>query len=601
MGRELLMWVVVGVALSIVLPAAGRTIVVAQIDAARDTNAGTEAQPLRTIQAAADLAQPGDTVLVHAGTYRERIVPPRGGTDEDHRITYRAAPGETVAIKGSQRITTWRKDSATGVWLAELDPEFFGNYNPYALTVSGPFMTYGQQFHRGQVYLDELPLCEKLSLEEVRAAPMTWVCAVDEKSTRIWANFGDADPNRQLAEINVRHSVFFPHQAGLAFITIDGFVIAQSAENWAPPGNYNDTTQYGAIGPCWGYRWIIENCTITDAKCVGIILGSVAGSKREGGAPFGHHLIRNNHILRCGQSGIAGDSGNFASLVEDNLVEQTNFQALFGGYETAGIKLHFAVDTVIRHNVVRGVRANGNSGFGLWLDYGNQNTRVTGNVFTETEGANLFIEASHGPVLVDNNVFLGGDINLDSEALIFAHNLFYKSVVHWTGETRQPQTWEPHSFKQTGVATISPRDDRWIGNIFLGGGLAEAPPAGGFVIDHNVFLDGAKPSRFDLHSVTDDPPAVVQVKASADQITIQWHMSPQAAELNVPVIDSAMLGRLGLPNVRMENPDGSALTIDHDYFDRLRPKGPGPAGPFGDVKAGINSYVLWSAMPGEKS
>jgi len=38
-----------------------------------DSNSGTLAAPLRTIQRAADLAQPGDTVTVHEGIYRERL------------------------------------------------------------------------------------------------------------------------------------------------------------------------------------------------------------------------------------------------------------------------------------------------------------------------------------------------------------------------------------------------------------------------------------------------------------------------------------------------------------------------------------------------
>jgi hypothetical protein len=42
----------------------------------KDDNPGTKDAPLRTIQRAADLAQPGDTITVHAGTYRERVNPP---------------------------------------------------------------------------------------------------------------------------------------------------------------------------------------------------------------------------------------------------------------------------------------------------------------------------------------------------------------------------------------------------------------------------------------------------------------------------------------------------------------------------------------------
>ncbi len=67
----------------------------------KDSGQGTAAAPLRTIQRAADLAQPGDIITVHAGVYRERISPPRGGESDAKRITFRAAPGEKV---GDQRL-----------------------------------------------------------------------------------------------------------------------------------------------------------------------------------------------------------------------------------------------------------------------------------------------------------------------------------------------------------------------------------------------------------------------------------------------------------------------------------------------------------------
>ena len=44
-----------------------------------DMNNGTLSSPLRTIQAAAELAKPGDVITVHEGVYRERVTPPRGG------------------------------------------------------------------------------------------------------------------------------------------------------------------------------------------------------------------------------------------------------------------------------------------------------------------------------------------------------------------------------------------------------------------------------------------------------------------------------------------------------------------------------------------
>ena len=39
-----------------------------------DTFAGSRERPLKTIQAAADLARPGDKIIVHEGIYREYVI-----------------------------------------------------------------------------------------------------------------------------------------------------------------------------------------------------------------------------------------------------------------------------------------------------------------------------------------------------------------------------------------------------------------------------------------------------------------------------------------------------------------------------------------------
>ncbi len=113
-----------------------------------DSSPGGKDRPYRTIGQAASVAQPGDTVIMHAGTYREWVKPARGGTGEDQRITYRAASGEVVIIKGSERVTSWT-DEGGGVWKAELPNDLFGDYNPYALNLSGGWLEYGKWHHRG--------------------------------------------------------------------------------------------------------------------------------------------------------------------------------------------------------------------------------------------------------------------------------------------------------------------------------------------------------------------------------------------------------------------------------------------------------------------
>ncbi|MDB5035012.1 MAG: type sorting protein [Chlorobi bacterium] len=54
----------------------------------------------RTIRAAADLAVPGDTVIIRGATYNEQLAPKNSGT-ENHPIIYSNAGGERVIITGA--------------------------------------------------------------------------------------------------------------------------------------------------------------------------------------------------------------------------------------------------------------------------------------------------------------------------------------------------------------------------------------------------------------------------------------------------------------------------------------------------------------------
>ena len=112
---------------------------------ASDQNTGTEAHPLKTIQAGADLALPGDTILVREGIYREEVIPPRGGTSPKQPIVYMAASGEEVSIRGSEQITSW-VDQGNNIWMVELDTSFFKGYNPFAIPIIGAWLNFFKQW-----------------------------------------------------------------------------------------------------------------------------------------------------------------------------------------------------------------------------------------------------------------------------------------------------------------------------------------------------------------------------------------------------------------------------------------------------------------------
>jgi nitrous oxidase accessory protein NosD len=81
---------------------------------ADDAQSGTADVPFKSINAATKVAQPGDTVLISTGTYRENVVLATKGTP-DKPITIKAAPGQRVILSGSDPLDGWKKVAAADV------------------------------------------------------------------------------------------------------------------------------------------------------------------------------------------------------------------------------------------------------------------------------------------------------------------------------------------------------------------------------------------------------------------------------------------------------------------------------------------------------
>jgi len=485
------------------------------VDGADDA-AGTQDSPLRTIDRAAQLARPGDTVTVHAGTYREHVRPRRGGTGEHRRITYQAAPGEHVRITGSEQVTGWEPVGG-GVWRVEVPHTLFGEVNPFAVEVDGDWVVRPgrdePKKHLGAVYLEGHRLGEVASAADVAAAPRrthvvddwtgttvpvadpdrtprVWHAEVGADVTTIHASFGDADPNATLVEVNVRPTVFWPDDHHVDYITVRGFELAQAATQWAPPTAH----QPGLVGPNWARGWVIEDNDIHDATCSAVSLGKEASTgdnwaTDRGDKPgyqyqlesvfsarqigwdrehVGSHVVRRNHIHHCGQNAVVGHLGCVFSTIEDNHIHDIGSDREFYGHEIAGIKLHAPVDVVIAGNRIHGCS------LGIWLDWQTQGTRITRNVLWDNS-RDLFVEVSHGPYVVDHNV-LASPVSVEnhSQGGAYVRNLLGGTVGIKQMLDRATPYHRPHSTQVAGYAFIVAGDDRWIGNVFAGGDLDAA-------------------------------------------------------------------------------------------------------------------------------
>jgi hypothetical protein len=469
-----------------------------------DQAPGTADQPFRTISRAAALAMPGDTVIVHAGVYREWVNPARGGTEE-HRIVYRSAGDGEVVITGAERITDW-KPEGDQVWSTEVPNSLFSVRNPFAVELSGDWLFDGAfTAHLGEVYLDGKSLYECESVDKVRKPEvwpeakypedslLTWYAEVGHATTKIWANFGGKDPRKENVEISVRPHCFWPDRPGIGYITVSGFTLRQAAPQWAPPTDF----QEGLIGPHWSKGWIIENNLICESKNVGISLGTpvgtghprVDGKHPKGGTQreqevifravrdgwhkdrVGGHIVRNNIIHDCEQAGIVGHMGAAFSQICQNRIYNIHHKRIRHGAEVAGIKLHAALDTQIHDNIIYGCyRA-------LWLDWQAQGTRISRNVFFDNLSEDFFVEVCHGPYTVDHNLFLSPmNFRNMSQGGAFVHNLFTGRFVVRAELTRTTPYHFPHETAVAGYAKITGGDDRYWNNVFVGDGDGSKEP-----------------------------------------------------------------------------------------------------------------------------
>ncbi|MGQ9504889.1 MAG: NosD domain-containing protein [Thermogutta sp.] len=586
-----------------------------------DAAEGTADKPLRTISAAAQLAQPGDTVIVHEGLYREEIAPPRGGLSDEKRITYLAAPNERVEIRGSEVIKGWTKLEGD-VWQVVIPNSFFGKFNPYSDVISGDwFNPKGRVHHTGAVYLNGEWLAEAASKEDLfkPAGNLRWWFAeVDEEKTTIWAQFPGVDPNAELVEINVRQTVFYPRQPGCNYITVRGFIMRHAATPWAPP----TAQQIGLIGTHWSKGWIIENNVISHSVCCGITLGkygdefdNTSANTAEGYVAtinralangwsrekIGHHIVRNNVISHCEQAGIVGSLGPICCRVIDNTIHDIHVRRLFTGAEMAGIKFHAAIDTLIGNNhIYRTCR-------GLWLDWMAQGTRVYANLFHQND-EDLFVEVNHGPFVVDNNLFLS-QLNLRdmSEGGAYLHNLFAGAITVCPEPNRQTPYHPAHSTQVAGLANIKGGDNRFLNNVFIGRGEATPVPEAsaaprrawvtGFglaaydaqamsnLAEGNVYLHHATPAKNEPNPVEIKEDPHCQVTADETKVSLGIQVAPAWLNAVRDVVTSDKLGKTAVSQLPYENYDGQTLIIDRDFFGKPRTK-PTCPGPFSQLPPG---------------
>lgn len=336
-----------------------------------DANDGrTRETAFRTMQHAADVVEPGETVLVIRGVYRKGFHLAKRGRP-DAWITFLAERG--VVIKGSDVRRDWKRESGDLTIHSIARPELLASYQrPDRKLVERT----EQVFVEGRL-LAHVPQHESLRPRDVfyvdDNAKKLYVCLRNghdpnefqtEVSARTWAIAIGGPPN---ANIWGKESVGVENAA--SHIRINGFAVRNIA-------NFAGMAAIQLRGMC--DHILIENCDVQWANHHGFGVGSMVHFSRSENKWL-RHLCHDVIVRNCTASnnGVQGIGGGGPSNVrfEYDLLDNNNYKGASSA-ESGGIKTGFdGTNIILRGNVVRN-----NHNQGLWIDSGLEGCLIEDNL-----------------------------------------------------------------------------------------------------------------------------------------------------------------------------------------------------------------------------
>ncbi len=363
---------------------------VAQKDpAAADKNAGTEAAPFKTIQAAMDKAVAGDTIWVKEGLYEEALEPKSSGRT-DAPIT----------------LSAWKDDRVrVGSILHELPPA--EQWKPIEKTKSWCVQLPADQPKDLTVILDGKPIVTEPKDAPPLDANARWATYRASDRT-LMLNLGGEGPNGHKLQLARDFLIVFGEKYG-------GWAIKKLEFAW-----FHYVILYGNCN-------LVEDCYCHDMFHGGIAMfGSLSTTRRcncyhcpgaVGGMGAGN-ILEDCLVVECGADWkdiIAHRRGN---------IEGESFSAC----EFKGGRMQ-----TFRYNIL----ADNLSG--LWFDCHQVSARVIGNVFWDNHGSGFYNEAGANDTLCIGNYFLNNSCSSSwCTRFSILDNFFQNSSVTWHNHDRWP-------------------------------------------------------------------------------------------------------------------------------------------------------------------
>lgn len=186
----------------------------------------------------------------------------------------------------------------------------------------------------------------------------------------------------------------------------------------------------------------------------------------------------------------------------------------------------------------------------------------------------LSLEVNHGPILIDNNLFLSPElaqIKL-SQGVSFVHNtIAWKIWPTGVKDDRRTPYLTPHSTEIAGLHDCPCGNTSYFNNLFL---RADMTPYNECLLpvhlEGNLYLSESRPSQYDLNAQTDSVsnPQIQIIKEKGN-----WFLSINVnSDWNkCKLIHISNLGKAQIPNQAFKRP-GVPETFDKDYTGNKRKK-----------------------------
>jgi hypothetical protein len=372
-----------------------------------DSNSGSQSSPLKTIGAAASMAQTnnhnsiGSRITINPGTYRESVILNYNKKDTSLPITFEAATNGTVIVSGATVYTGWAHYSAnqriyTNSWL-----------NTWGICAQISICPFQQDIMMRQemVAVNGVAMTQVLSLNQMVKG--TFYVDVAGAQIYLWPPYGT---KMSTATVEVASLPTIFEISGKSNIVVRGltFQYANSCRDYAAFWVTGSSTNI-----------LLDSDTFQWNNGLGLKITN----------PVTYFTVENSVSNHNGQSGYQESQTKYG-LWQSDSASYNNWrgaQAAYYACNTGGFHASLA-----HNDTINGLTTSFNQTYGIHWDTDNANISATGVNSTSNQMTGAFVEKDEGPITLSKSYFCNQSASTNVGGLVLRNSenvTLNKSVV----------------------------------------------------------------------------------------------------------------------------------------------------------------------------